>query len=183
MLLVGVCGPSSQPQGFTQISTQQAVGGLSGGCSSEAERRREEAVLLMSLTLPSAGTERKLTYQAVGKTHCHLSTKVSKHACTSTHTGTHTHQHMHQHTQTSTYTQEHIHQHTHPSTDAPAHTSTYTSAHTHQHTCTGTHTQTQLQNSGLSIQSPYNDPWLLGLPVVSGPVASGLFTPVKTQTS
>ena len=38
------------------------------------------------------------------------------------------------------------------------------------------HTRTQLQNSGLSIQSPYNDPWLVGLLVVSGPVASGLYS-------
>lgn len=146
MLLVGVCGPSSQPQGFTQISTQQAVGGLSGGCSSEAERRREEAVLLMSLTLPSAGTERKLTYQAVGKTHCHLSTKVSKHACTSTHTGTHTHQHMHQHTQTSTYTQEHIHQHGRTSTHQHIHISTHAPAHVHWHTHTNTTSEFRAQH-------------------------------------
>ena len=138
----------------------------------------------MFLLLPvPASTERKLWHTGPWERHSAVSaqrwasTRAPAHTTTHTHqhtdTNTHKHQHTHQHTHTSIYISTHTpartHQHLHISAHAPA--------HMHQHT------RTQLQNSGLSIQSPYNDPWLVGLLVVSESVASGLFTPVKTQTS
>ena len=93
MLLVGLCGPSSQPQGFTQISTQQVAeegfqeGSFLWGCDRERGRCPVE---VFASPCPCKHREETLTHRAVGKTQCRVSTKVSKHTCTSTHTNKHT---------------------------------------------------------------------------------------------